>query len=70
MKTMSSFFSVSDACSLVVVISLFPKSSCTFCVVLNKVLLLPSLTSKGKGVKLNASLAHSERISALAEVEK
>nr|GEY56485.1 cytochrome c biogenesis FN, mitochondrial [Tanacetum cinerariifolium] len=34
------------------------------------VLLLPSLTSKGKGVKLNASLAHSERISALAEVEK
>jgi len=38
--------------------------------VLNKVLLLPSLTSKGKGVKLNASLAHSERISALAEVEK
>ncbi|GJX52335.1 hypothetical protein Tco_0280704 [Tanacetum coccineum] len=38
--------------------------------ILNKVLLLPSLTSKGKGVKLNASLAHSERISALAEVEK
>nr|GEZ27717.1 cytochrome c biogenesis FN, mitochondrial [Tanacetum cinerariifolium] len=38
--------------------------------VLNKVLLLPSLTSKGKGVKLNASLVHSERISALAEVEK
>nr|GEZ90500.1 hypothetical protein [Tanacetum cinerariifolium] len=38
--------------------------------VLNKVLLLPSLTSKRKGVKLNASLAHSERISALAEVEK
>ncbi|GJW85272.1 reverse transcriptase domain-containing protein [Tanacetum coccineum] len=70
MKTMSSFFSVLDACSLVVVISLFPKSSCTFCVVLNKVLLLPLLTSKGKGVKLNASLAHSERISALAEVEK
>ncbi|GJZ59748.1 hypothetical protein Tco_0615564 [Tanacetum coccineum] len=35
-----------------------------------RVLLLPSLTSKGKGVKLNASLAHSERISALAEVEK
>ncbi|GJT90170.1 hypothetical protein Tco_1079015 [Tanacetum coccineum] len=38
--------------------------------ILNKVLLLPSLTSKGKGVKLNASLAHSERISTLAEVEK
>nr|GEY79000.1 hypothetical protein [Tanacetum cinerariifolium] len=38
--------------------------------VLNKVLLLPSLTSKGNGVKLNASLVHSERISALAEVEK
>nr|GEY46725.1 hypothetical protein [Tanacetum cinerariifolium] len=38
--------------------------------VLNKVLLLPSLTSKWKCVKLNASLAHSERISALAEVEK
>ncbi|GJS57297.1 hypothetical protein Tco_0652081 [Tanacetum coccineum] len=35
-----------------------------------KVLLLPSLTSKGKGVKLNASLAHSERISTLDEVEK
>nr|GEZ52093.1 hypothetical protein [Tanacetum cinerariifolium] len=34
------------------------------------VLLLPSLTSKGKGVKLNASLAHSKRISALDEVEK
>ncbi|GJY72987.1 hypothetical protein Tco_0477418 [Tanacetum coccineum] len=34
------------------------------------VLLLPLLTSKRKGVKLNASLAHSERISALAEVEK
>ncbi|GJW45167.1 hypothetical protein Tco_0073966 [Tanacetum coccineum] len=38
--------------------------------VLNKVLLLPSLTLKGKGVKLNASLAHSERISALVEMDE
>ncbi|GKG59565.1 hypothetical protein Tco_0605216, partial [Tanacetum coccineum] len=47
-----------------------PDTSIAVDQVLNKVLLLPSLTSKEKGVKWNASLAHSERISTLAEVEK